>query len=348
MNLNKKVTATLVITSINKPNNVIKKFQILSKKKNIDFILVADKKTPKFKYKNYLNFLSIKFQKKLPYKICKKIPFNSYSRKNVGYLYAMHKGIKKIYETDDDNYPRENFFSQDIYKLNHYKIKENGFINIYKYFLNNNIDIWPRGLPLSELNSSKKSLIKKKKITNKFSIIQRLCNKNPDVDAIYRLMNKKINIKFAENKSFFVNNKSYVPFNSQNTTWNHEVFPLMYLPTHCTMRATDIWRSYIGTYIMNKLNLKILFTSPTVHQDRNYHDLYKDFDLEISVFRDVKKLVKVLELTKIYKNKKYILVNLFNCYQNLVKKKILEKEELEILHAWCEDIHYLKKNLVKI
>jgi len=345
---NKKVTSTLVITSINKPNNVIKKYEILSKKKNIDFIFVADKKTPQFKHENYLNILSIKLQKKLPYKICKKIPFNSYSRKNIGYLYAMHKGIKKIYETDDDNYPRENFFSQDIYKLNHYKVKETGFINIYKYFLNNKIDIWPRGLPLSELNNSKKLLIKKKKVKQKFSIVQRLCNKNPDVDAIYRLINKKINIKFAENKSFFVNNKSYVPFNSQNTTWNDEVFPLMYLPTYCTMRATDIWRSYIATHIMNKLNLKILFTSPTVYQIRNYHDLYKDFDLEISVFRDVKKLVKVLDSTKIYKNKKYILVNLFNCYQNLVKKKILEKAELEILHAWCEDIHHLKKKLVKI
>ena len=348
MILNKKVTSTLVITSINKPNNVIKKYEILSKKKNIDFIFVADKKTPKFKHENYLNVLSINLQKKLPYKICKKIPFNSYSRKNIGYLYAMHKGIKKIYETDDDNYPRENFFSQDIYKFNHYKVKETGFINIYKYFLNKKIDIWPRGLPLSELNNSKKSLIKKKKVTKTFSIIQRLCNKNPDVDAIYRLIDKKINIKFAENKSFFVNNKSYVPFNSQNTTWNDEVFPLMYLPTYCTMRATDIWRSYIATHIMNKLNLKILFTSPTVYQDRNYHDLYKDFDLEISVFRDVKKLVKVLDSTKIYKNKKYILVNLFNCYQNLVKKKILEKAELEILHAWCEDIHHLKKKLVKI
>ncbi len=348
MILNKKVTSTLVITSINKPNNVIKKYEILSKKKNIDFIFVADKKTPKFKHENYLNVLSIKLQKKLPYKICKKIPFNSYSRKNIGYLYAMHKGIKKIYETDDDNYPRENFFSQDIYKLNHYKVKETGFINIYKYFLNNKIDIWPRGLPLSELNNSKKLLIKKKKVKQKFSVVQRLCNKNPDVDAIYRLINKKINIKFAENKSFFANNKSYVPFNSQNTTWNDEVFPLMYLPTYCTMRATDIWRSYIATHIMNKLNLKILFTSPTVYQDRNYHDLYKDFDLEISVFRDVKKLVKVLDSTKIYKNKKYILVNLFNCYQNLVKKKILEKAELEILHAWCEDIHHLKKKLVKI
>ena len=59
MILNKKVTSTLVITSINKPNNVIKKYEILSKKKNIDFIFAADKKTPKFKHENYLNVLSI-------------------------------------------------------------------------------------------------------------------------------------------------------------------------------------------------------------------------------------------------------------------------------------------------
>ena len=347
MILKNKVKSTLVVTSINKPNKAIKKFRILCKKNNVDFIFVADKKTPKFKYEKDLKFLSINFQKNLPYKICKKIPMNSYSRKNIGYLYSIENGAQKIYETDDDNYPRKNFFSQNIFKLNHFKIKENGFINIYKYYLDNKIDIWPRGLPLSKINNNIKSYEKKKTI-NKFSIIQRLCNKNPDVDAIYRLLNKKINIKFANNKSCFVNNKSYVPFNSQNTLWSKEVFALMYLPTYCTMRATDIWRSYIATYIMNKLNLKILFTSPTVYQERNVHNLYNDFKLEIPVYRDVEFLIEELNKVKIYNSQKHILINLVNCYKKLVENKIFDKKELNLVKLWCKDISKFFPSLVKI
>jgi len=352
MNKNSKVLnlkkTTLVVTSINKRNEAIKKFEKLCKKNNTDFIFVADKKTPNFKYGNDLKFLSLKDQESLPFKVCKKIPINSYSRKNIGYLYSILRGAKEIYETDDDNYPKKNFFSQNIENLKHYRIKENGFINIYKYFLNKKIDIWPRGLPLSKIKTAKKSFIELKIQSKKFSIIQRLCDENPDVDAIYRLINKKIDIKFDKNKSFYVNNKSYIPFNSQNTIWFKEAFPLMYLPTYCTMRATDIWRSYIATHIMNKLNMKILFTSSTVYQKRNIHNLYNDFKLEIPVYIDVENLIKELNTIKIYNAKDYMLINLFNCYKKLVDKKFFDKRELKLIKLWCEDISEIDPNYIKV
>jgi hypothetical protein len=348
MNLKKQNKKILVITSINKPNQAIKNFEKLCKKNNTDFIFVADKKTPKFKYGDDLKFLSLKDQKSLSFKICKKIPINSYSRKNIGYLYSILRGAKKIYETDDDNYPKKNFFSQSIENLKHYRIKENGFINIYKYFLNKKIDIWPRGLPLSKIKTSKKLFIELKKQSEKFSIIQRLCDENPDVDAIYRLINEKIDIKFDKNKSFYANNKSYIPFNSQNTIWHQEAFPLMYLPTYCTMRATDIWRSYIATHIMNKLNMKILFTSSTVYQKRNIHNLYNDFKLEIPVYRDVENLIKELNTVKIYKTKDYMLINLFNCYKKLIDTKFFDKKELTLIKLWCDDMSKINPNYLKI
>ena len=348
MDLKKQNKKMLVITSINKPNQAIKNFEKLCKKNNTDFIFVADKKTPKFKYGDDLKFLSLKDQESLSFKVCKKIPINSYSRKNIGYLYSILRGAKKIYETDDDNYPKKNFFSQNIENLKHYRIKENGFINIYKYFLNKKIDIWPRGLPLSKIKTAKKSFIELKIQSKKFSIIQRLCDENPDVDAIYRLINKKIDIKFDKNKSFYANNKSYIPFNSQNTIWFKEAFPLMYLPTYCTMRATDIWRSYIATHIMNKLNMKILFTSSTVYQKRNIHNLYNDFKLEIPVYIDVENLIKELNTIKIYNAKDYMLINLFNCYKKLVDKKFFDKRELKLIKLWCEDISEIAPNYIKV
>ena len=122
----------------------------------------------------------------------------------------------------------------------------------------------------------------------------------------------------------------------------------MYLPTYCTMRATDIWRSYIATHIMNKLNMKILFTSSTVYQKRNIHNLYNDFKLEIPVYIDVENLIKELNTIKIYNAKDYMLINLFNCYKKLVDKKFFDKRELKLIKLWCEDISEIAPNYIKV
>ena len=38
----------LIITSINKPNEAIKKYYSLSKKNKVNFIIIGDKKTPNY------------------------------------------------------------------------------------------------------------------------------------------------------------------------------------------------------------------------------------------------------------------------------------------------------------
>lgn len=42
-------------------------------------------------------------QSQLPYEIIGHLPWNHFSRKNVGYTYAIHHGASIIYDTDDDN-----------------------------------------------------------------------------------------------------------------------------------------------------------------------------------------------------------------------------------------------------
>ena len=67
-------------------------------------------------------------------------------------------------------------------------------------------------MPLDRIRTNPK--LKFKKVIKKFYLQQGVCDGNPDVDAIYRIMNKKINIKFKDNLSLSLG-KSLSPINSQ-------------------------------------------------------------------------------------------------------------------------------------
>ena len=99
-----------VITSINKPNNIVRSYAKLCKKKKIDFIIIGDQKSPKNFTLKYAKFFNIKEQKKLNFNYTKICISNSYVRKNIGYLIAIKNGANLIVESDDDNYQKTIFF----------------------------------------------------------------------------------------------------------------------------------------------------------------------------------------------------------------------------------------------
>ena len=60
---------------------------------------------------NRIIFLSDEDQKQLSSKFVSRLPWHSFARKNVGYLYAIARGAKIIYDFDDDNILK--FFIKD-------------------------------------------------------------------------------------------------------------------------------------------------------------------------------------------------------------------------------------------
>lgn len=325
---------TLIITSINKPNKVIKKYYSLSIKNGVNFIIIGDKKTPQ--YPDKYNFYNLKSQKNFKFTLNKSLPINSYARKNIGYLVAMRNNSRIIIETDDDNYPKNNFFHNLELQKKLRLLSGPNWINILKIFQKKKDDvIWPRGFPLNEINKIHKIKIKEKLITS--PIQQRLCDGNPDVDAIFRLT-KKNKFHTFDKKNYAISNKSICPFNSQNTVWHEQCFPLMYLPSYCTMRATDIWRGFIALRILKNYNWNLSFLNSTVIQNRNVHDLLDDFNLEYPVYKNTKILNDILKNINLSNKKNYMLINFFKCYKQLVNQKILEKKELELVYKWINDI----------
>ena len=174
----------LVITTIGKPNNHLKKISIASKINNTEFIIIGDKKSPSdFKLKNSIYF-SMKKQNKLNFSFVKLCPENSYARKNIGYLYAMSKNAKIIFETDDDNEVLDSFFKIRPFKYNAKYIEKVGWLNIYKYFSSKNI--WPRGFPLEEIKLNKNKKINFYNKKTYCPINQRLADENPDCGGSWK------------------------------------------------------------------------------------------------------------------------------------------------------------------
>ena len=328
---------SLIVTTIYKPNKNILTFSKQSKKLKWDFIVIGDKKTPNNFKISYGDYFDYNAQKKINLNFSKECPPNSYARKNIGYLLAIRNRSEVIVETDDDNFPKQNFFIKKNYIHRAQYIKNNSWVNIYDIFKKNkNIKVWPRGLPLDELFSNTIKLGHKKK--NIYYLQQGVCEGNPDVDAIYRLLNKTINIPFKNFKVGLGNALS--TFNSQNTIWFKPIFPLLYLPVTCSMRCTDILRSLVALKIMNFNNNKILFFGTTMFQKRNFHNLSNDFKEEIPMYLNNKNIYQTLNKLKLIKND--YLSNLLICYKSLIKNSFISQKELTYLKSWISDIKNLK------
>lgn len=316
------MTTAIVITTINKPTQAVINF---SKLRNYTLFVAGDNKTPiDWKLKN-ASFISINEQKKKYPELSKSIAENHYSRKNFAYLEALQAGHTFIYETDDDNLPYP-FFPNFIEKEKVIEeITAPQSFNIYSLFTKKRV--WPRGIPLNQINTPIKKTIKK---SVRPLIQQSLADLDPDVDAIYRLTNAE-EVTFKKNRVFTLAKKTYCPFNSQNTLWNKEVFPLLYLPSTIDARVTDIWRGYIAQRILWELNSNVIFTSPSVYQIRNIHNFMKDFQQEMDLYLKTENLLNTLDSVTLKGSQSHMLKTV---YEVLVSEGFFHKEELTALKKW--------------
>jgi len=325
----------IVITSIANPNKpALQLYAKESKVRGIHFIVIGDTLSPK-KFKiDGCDFFSVRDQKKLPFSLAEALPLKHYARKNLGYLIAMSKGADLILETDDDNYPEKNFWHLRTKFVHARLVNQKGWVNVYRYFTSKNI--WPRGFSLQHLKNEIVPISDTLKVN--CPIQQGLADGNPDVDAIYRLTHH-LPVTFKKNIQVALGKDAICPFNSQNTTWFREAFPLLYLPSFCSFRMTDIWRSFIAQRIAWTCDWSILFHSSTVSQLRNEHDLLKDFKEEVEGYLHNDIFIKKLIKLRLKKGVRNITDNLKVCYEELVKGGFFPKEGLMLLNKWIDDIN---------
>lgn len=248
-------------------------------------------------------------------------------------------GADIIIETDDDNMPQDGFWDTRSQNQNSEFVSSSGWFNVYNYFSNETI--WPRGLPLSRIQNN--NAIINSPVINNCPIQQGMADKNPDVDAIYRLTSK-LPIYFLDRPPIALQKGVWCPFNSQNTTWFRDAFKLMYLPSFCSFRMTDIWRSFVSQRIAWEQDWSVLFHKATMLQERNEHDLMHDFSDEISGYLNNDNIAKNLDELKFTKRPLLIEESLRACYEVLIKMDLIEDREIALLNAWIDDISNIYKN----
>ena len=303
--------------------------------------IIGDKKTPEEFTIDYGQYFSSHDQERMHWKVARNLPWNSYSRKMLGYLIAVDGGCDYVRETDDDNKPLPDFFNAVPDKLE-VRIPDSAelWVNPYSYF--SSTDIWPRGLPLERVVAERRECTDDVITLPNIGILQGLANGSPDVDAIYRLTRSDVaDFEFDDSKALLIPQGCYTPFNSQATVWNVELLPLMYLPSTCSFRMTDIWRSFVAIRLMRNTGYSLIFTKATMYQDRNEHNLLKDFESEVSGYLGNAKIVEELERLDFENAAVDLSSKLRIVYVKLVELGYFSSLELDILDDWlidCSDL----------
>lgn len=328
----KYMKQAIVITSINGITDAIKGFLEFG---DWEVVLVGDKKTPQIETSNYenLSYLSIERQQGLRGNL-DKLPYNHYCRKNLGYQFAINQGAEYIADTDDDNLPKKDWGSWISDDAKARFATGSKYINIYQEFTDE--FVWPRGLPLDEVKSENTHDIQTASInSNDIAVVQGLADVEPDVDAIFRLVYDR-EIVFDERNPVILDQGTYSPFNSQNTLWtSEEVFPYLYLPSTVSFRFTDILRSYVAQRGIWEIEEHLAFTSASVVQDRNVHDLMTDFESEVPCYLETKNVVSELERLELEGNP---INDIQHIYESLSEIGVVADEELNHLDRWLTAI----------
>lgn len=277
----------IVITSINPPTDAVRKFASWD---GWTVVVVGDRKSPRDWNCDGVEYLSMERQRELFPVFAEMIPENTYVRKILGYLFAIKHGARAIFESDDDNLPypdaRTTAEADLARPASGSTLKSNGgWLNIYPQF--GAPECWPRGFPLRAITDPAMTAFPADE-NLPWGILQYLADDDPDVDAIYR-MTRGQRVYFARDRSYRVARGAFGPFNSQATLWRADFFPLMFLPLGVTDRVTDILRGYIALACLWRLNHTLQYSSPVVYQLRNEHNLLKDFEHEIELYRRAEK-----------------------------------------------------------
>ncbi|XP_033632604.1 probable glycosyltransferase STELLO2 [Asterias rubens] len=336
---NKQCDRWIVVTTIFEPTGIMKTLGATS---GWCMVVVADKKGPVSMDIPNIVHLTVAEQKNCRYRICQLIPWNHFSRKNIGYMYAIEHGAKVIYDTDDDNGLLADLMPDfEVHFAQHVKL-DSYVWNPYPEF-GPSTHIWPRGFPLNRItdDTTKSLTLVGAAKGEDIGVVQYLAQHDPDVDAIYR-MTYDLPYDFnLEPKRFVLPPRVLSPYNAQTTHHSQDAFWGMLLPITVHSRVSDIWRSYFTQRLLWDIGKRLSFHSPAVVQNRNAHNYLADFDSEMDLYYKADNLVKFLLGWTPSVTLASLEQRLFEMQIDLYEYGFIEAGDVALTEAWIQDLQSL-------
>ena len=244
----------LIFTTVNVPSIQAK---TLCAMEGWQGLVIGDKKTPDDWNAPGCIYLSIAQQEVLGYEIVKPgvLPYGRYERKNVGYLFAIERGAKRIFETDDDNIQRAAV--PDVRTEHECTRRPSPSAltwNALEHF--GAPQLWRRGFPLDYVKIkgvADQPLTYTESCVAFTPVHNGLADVDPDLDSVQRLTKDQTlirNVQFDDAAPVLSFPRgTFSAWNSQNTVWHRSAFAFMVLPITTGWRVDDIWRGYWGAYV---------------------------------------------------------------------------------------------------
>lgn len=280
--------------------------------KDVDFIVVADKKTPPEAAETCAQiedclYMGIEFQesyvRRYP-ELGDHLIWNSIARRNLGHLWAYEYGADVIVMLDDDNLATSHDWvtqhsivgqSGDCQTVS----SRSGWCNVCDVLQEENgVRFYPRGYPPAQRWND--GVLTKQGDRVISAVNAGLWLNDPDIDALTRLERRLITTGFKDGvkQKFALYPGTWSPWNCQNTAISRAALPSYFLSPY-TGRHLDIWASYITTKCVEAMGQHITFGVPLAYHDRSVHNLYKDLEQELPWIQATDEFVRILRIIRL-------------------------------------------------
>lgn len=270
------------------------------------------------------------------------IGWRSIQRRNIALLEAMQLNPQYILTVDDDNAPNAN---DQVNRLIDAFDATFGFVKTSTGWYDPGrvcVDKWyrsviHRGFPM---NRRKDRPLVVSAPSCKIGVAAMLWTGAPDIDAIDRIVNDPI-IERVGHDDNILTPGTWAPFNSQATMYRAELAPLM-MVWPGVGRYDDIWASYLARKVMDRFEYSVYYGHPTVHQDRNEHDLMRDLEGEMHGMRWTPALVELLRSMSL-DGAETITEAMRHLHEMLVwHDEIIPPQTARAFTAWQNDLETIK------
>eukprot|EP00249_Psilotum_nudum_P009355 c21875_g1_i1 orf=563-2974(+) len=294
-------------------------------------------------------FLSVDQQAAFGYRILAHLPYDSYVRKTVGYLFAIQHGAKVIYDADENasvlGEDLGTVFDLELTGMNSRKepllqyipTHNRTCINPYIHF--GQRSVWPRGFPLEFVNEINPDIYYGQTFSGNQYIQQGLADGFPDVDSIFYHTRKSgiesFDIHFDPHApAVALPQGLFAPVNNLNTLFHFPAFWALMLPVSVSSKASDIIRGYWAQRLLWEIGGCVAIYPPSIHRIDNMQLL--SFEDEKDLHGSSGKLAKMLVSWR--SNKSTVFNKILHLSHSMAEAGFWSAKDVIYTAAWLQDL----------